>query len=198
LLLEAIQRLSDAPAVASKTVLAVASVAIVINTATALLFLRGRETDLNIRAAFVHMAADAAVSLGVVFAALLIGATGWAWLDPAASIVIAGIILWSGWSLMRAALNLALDAVPAGIDRFAVEAYLAGLAGVTEVHDLHIWGMSTTETALTAHLVRPNSHLDDSFVLNIAQELEQRFGIQHTTIQVESGEGGCRLSKVSI
>ncbi|WP_363351620.1 cation diffusion facilitator family transporter [Methylocystis echinoides] len=114
------------------------------------------------------MAADAAVSLGVVVAALLIGATGWSWLDPAASIIIACVILWSGWSLMRDALNLALDAVPAGVDRSAVEAYIAGLTGVTVVHDLHIWGMSTTETALTAHLVRPYFHMDDIFLSNIA------------------------------
>ncbi len=194
LLSEAAQRLYNAPVVASDTVLWVASIAIVINTATALLFLRGREQDLNIRGAFLHMAGDAAVSLGVVGAALLINRTGWLWLDPAASVVVALVILWSGWGLLRDALNLALDAVPAGVDRAAVEAYLANLSGVTEVHDLHIWGMSTTETALTAHLVRPSAGLDDAFLANVAHELEHRFGIQHATVQIEAGVGECRLA----
>lgn len=198
LLGEAAQRLADAPPVASGTVLWVASAAIVINTATALLFLRGRRHDLNIKSAFLHMAGDAAVSLGVVVAALLIGHTGWLWLDPAASIVVALVILWSGGGLMRDALNLALDAVPAGIDRSAVEAYLASLSGVTEVHDLHIWGMSTTETALTVHLVRPCSQPDDRFLADIAHALERRFRIQHATIQIETGEGECRLAPAHV
>ncbi len=198
LLVEAVQRLASAPPVASGTVLWVASVAIIINTTTALLFLRGREHDLNIRGAFLHMAGDAAVSLGVVIAALLIARTGWLWLDPAASIVVALVILWSGWGLMRDALNLALDAVPAGINRGAVEAYLGSLSGVTEVHDLHIWGMSTTETALTVHLVRPRSQPDDRFLADIAHELEHRFRIQHATIQIETGEGACRLAPAHV
>ncbi len=198
LLLEAAQRLSNPPPVSSGTVLWVASVAIVINTATALLFLRGREHDLNIRGAFLHMAGDAAVSLGVVFAAILINQAGWLWLDPAASLVVAVAILWSGWGLMHDALNLALDAVPAWIDRTAVEAYLAGLSGVTEVHDLHIWAMSTTETALTAHLVRPASQLDDRFLADIAHELEHHFRIQHATIQIETGDGECRLAPAHV
>lgn len=194
LIVESVQRLSSAPAVASGTVLWVASVAIAINTATALLFLRGRAHDLNIRGAFLHMAADAAVSLGVVVAALAIGRTGWLWLDPAVSIAVAVLIVWNGWGLMREALNLALDAVPAGVDRMAVEDYLSSLPGVTDVHDLHIWGMSTTETALTAHLVRPSAEPDDKFLMDIAQELEARFDIQHATIQIERGEGECRLA----
>lgn len=195
LLLEAAQRLAGAPpAVASGTVLCVALAAIVINTATALLFMRGREQDLNIRGAFIHMAGDAAVSAGVVVVALLIGQTGWLWLDPAASIAIEIVILWSSWGLLREGLNLALDAVPAGVDPAAVQAYLASLSGVTEVHDLHIWGMSTTETALTAHLVRPASQTNDRFLADIAHELEHNFRIHHATIQIETGEGECRLA----
>ena len=199
LLLEAAQRLAGAPpAVASGTVLWVALAAIVINTATALLFMRGREQDLNIRGAFIHMAGDAAVSAGVVVVALLIGQTGWLWLDPAASIAIGIVILWSSWGLLREGLNLALDAVPAGVDPAAVQAYLASLSGVTEVHDLHIWGMSTTETALTAHLVRPASQPDDRFLTDIAHELEHNFRIHHATIQIETGEGECRLAPPNV
>ena len=194
LLVEAMQRLAEPPPVATGTVLWVASIAILVNTATALLFLRGRAHDLNIRGAFLHMAADAAVSLGVVIAALLILQTGWFWLDPVASIAVGLAILWSGWGLMREALNLALDAVPAGIDPSAVETYLASVSGVTEVHDLHIWAMSTTETALTAHLVRPVAGWDDTLLADIAHELEHRFAIQHATIQFETGASECRLS----
>jgi len=199
LLLEAAERLLSAPQeVASGTVLWVALAAIVINTATALLFLRGREQDLNIRGAFIHMAGDAAVSFGVVVVALLISQTGWRWLDPAASIAIGVVILWSSWGLLRAALNLALDAVPEGVDPAAVEAFLIGLPGVAEAHDLHIWGMSTTETALTVHLVRPASQSDDRFLAGVAHELEHRFRIHHATIQVETGEGECRLAPANV
>jgi cobalt-zinc-cadmium efflux system protein len=194
LFLEAMQRLADPPPVATGPVLWVATIAIVINTATALLFLRGREHDLNIKGAFLHMAADAAVSLGVVVAAVVIGQTGQFWLDPAVSMAVGLVILWSGWGLMRDALNLALDAVPAQIDPSAVEAYLTNLSGVTEVHDLHIWAMSTTETALTAHLVRPNAGLNDELLAQVAHELEHRFGIQHATIQLEAGAVECRLA----
>jgi cobalt-zinc-cadmium efflux system protein len=199
LLLEAAERLLSAPPeVASGTVLWVALAAIVINTATALLFLRGREQDLNIRGAFIHMAGDAAVSAGVVVVALLISQTGWRWLDPAASIAIGVVILWSSWGLLRAALNLALDAVPESVDPAAVEAYLTGLPGVSEAHDLHIWGMSTTETALTVHLVRPAAQADDRFLSAVAHELEHRFRIQHATIQIETGEGECRLAPANV
>lgn len=191
---EAIRRVAEAPPVASATVLWVAGAAIVINTATALLFLGGQEHDLNIKSAFLHMAADAAVSLGVVIAALLIGWTGWLWLDPSVSIAIAAVILLSSWGLLRDALNLALDAVPGGIDRGSVESYLASLPDVREVHDLHIWAMSTTETALTVHLVRPRTELDDAFLAETAHQLEQRFRIQHATIQIERGDGECRLA----
>jgi cobalt-zinc-cadmium efflux system protein len=198
LLVEAMQRFADPPPVATDTVLWVASAAIVVNTATALLFVRGRSHDLNIRGAFLHMAADAVVSLGVVVAALLISQTGQFWLDPAASIAVGVVILWSGWGLMRDAINLALDAVPASIDPSAVETYLAGVAGVTEVHDLHIWAMSTTETALTAHLVRPDAGWDDALLADIAHELDHRFAIQHATIQFETGALECRLSSSQV
>ena len=199
LFLEAAQRLVSAPPeVASGTVLWVALAAIVVNTATALLFLRGREQDLNIRGAFIHMAGDAAVSAGVVIVALAIGQTGWFWLDPLASIAIGVAIVWSSWGLLREALNLALDAVPEGVDPAAVEAYLAGLSGVADVHDLHIWGLSTTETALTVHLVRPASQTDDRFLAEIAHELEHRFRIHHATVQIETGEGECRLAPANV
>ncbi|HEY8127075.1 MAG TPA: cation diffusion facilitator family transporter [Methylocystis sp.] len=198
LLVEALQRLADPQPVATDTVLWVASAAIVVNTATALLFLRGCAHDLNIRGAFLHMAADAVVSLGVVVAAILIGQTGQFWLDPAASIAVGLVILWSGWGLMRDAINLALDAVPSSIDPSAVETYLASVAGVTEVHDLHIWAMSTTETALTAHLVRPDAGWDDALLADIAHELDHRFAIQHATIQFETGALECRLSSSQV
>jgi cobalt-zinc-cadmium efflux system protein len=140
------------------------------------------------------MVGDAAVSFGVVIAALLIGWTGRLWLDPAVSLVVAAVILATTWSLTRDALNLAVDAVPAGIDPHAVEAFLAGLPGVTEVHDLHIWAMSTTETALTVHLVRPDAGLDDHLLNETCHALEQRFAIHHATIQIEAGVHECRLA----
>lgn len=198
LIVEAVQRLFDAQPVASDTVLWVASVAIAVNLGTALLFMRGRESDINIRGAFLHLMADAVVSLGVVIAALLISKTGWLWLDPVASLGVALVVLASGWGLMRSALDLALDAVPPGVDRSAVEDYLAGLPGVTEVHDLHIWGMSTTETALTAHLVRPGALPDDALLDQIAQELERQFHIHHVTIQLENGALACRYAPAHV
>jgi cobalt-zinc-cadmium efflux system protein len=198
ILTEAIRRLLAPEPIAAGTVLWVAALGIVINVATALMFMRGQGRDLNVKGAFLHMAGDAVVSLGVVVAALLIGWTGRLWLDPVVSVVIAIVIMVATWSLTRDALNLALDAVPAGIDRHAVEAYLAGLPGVTEVHDLHIWAMSTTETALTAHLVRPNAGLDDRLLADAAHELAHRFGIQHATIQVEAGEAECHLAPAHV
>lgn len=195
IVVEAVRRVLEPQPVAATTVLAVAAVGIVINTATALLFLRGRNDDINVRGAFLHMTADAAVSVGVVVAALAISGTGWAWIDPAVSLLVAFVILASSWGLAREALRLSLDAVPAGIDRAAVERCLAGLPGVTEVHDLHIWAMSTTETALTAHLVRPGAALDDCFLVDASHALAERFGIRHATLQVEAGDGDpCRLA----
>jgi cobalt-zinc-cadmium efflux system protein len=197
---EAVRRLGEPQPVAESTVLWVAAIGIVINTVTALMFVRGGKSDINIRGAFLHMAADAAVSFGVVIAALAVMATGWLWLDPAVSIAIAIVITLGTWSLLRSSLNLALDAVPENIDRPAIEAYLAGLPGVADVHDLHIWAMSTTEVALTAHLVRPDCPVDDGLLGRSARELSERFGVAHSTIQVESGDPDhpCRLAPAEV
>lgn len=194
---EAINRLREPAEVASWTVVWVAALGILINGGTALLFMRGRDTDLNIRGAYLHMAADAGVSLGVVLAALLIMATGWQWLDPAISLVIAIVVLVSGWELARDSVNLALDAVPKGIDLKVVRDYLLTVEGVTEVHDLHIWAMSTSETALTAHLVRPGGH-DDSFLHHVCAELSHRFSIHHATLQVEISSETCKLAPAEL
>lgn len=200
IMLEAVKRLDNPEPVAETTVLWVAAVGIVINTATALMFVRGSKSDINVRGAFLHMAADAAVSLGVVIAALAVMATGWLWLDPLVSIAIAVVITLGTWSLLTASLNLALDAVPDAIDRPAIEAYLNGLPNVAEVHDLHIWGMSTTEVALTAHLVRPGAPLDDGLLTRVAHELSERYGIAHSTIQIEAGDPAhpCRLAPAEV
>jgi cobalt-zinc-cadmium efflux system protein len=160
---EALRRLSEHEPVAGKTVIWVAAVGVVINTATALLFMSGRKGDLNIRGAFLHMAADAAVSAGVVVAGFVILATGWHWLDPAVSLLINAVIVAGTWSLLRASFNLSIDAVPDGLDVDEIKRHLARQSGVTAVHDLHVWAMSTTETALTAHLVIPEAHDDDTF-----------------------------------
>jgi cobalt-zinc-cadmium efflux system protein len=179
--------------VAGWTVAAVAALGVAINGGTALLFMRGRHGDLNIRGAYLHMAADAGVSLGVVAAALVIMSTGWLWLDPATSLVIAAVVFWSGWGLARDSVSLALDGVPRGIDLAAVKTYLGGLDGILEVHDLHIWAMSTNETALTAHLVRPGGH-DDAFLHGVCEGLSHRFNIHHATLQVEASGGVCKLA----
>lgn len=188
---EAIQRLvAGVPAgdVGGKTVMLVAAVGIAVNGVTAWLFARGRKGDLNIRGAFLHMAADAAVSAGVVVAGLVILLTGWAWIDPVVSLGIAALILVSTWGLLRDSVNLALDRVPENVSAEKVRSYLTGLPGVTEVHDLHVWGLSTTETALTAHLVRPGQGTDDALLRRACDELRDRFGIGHATIQVEDGD----------
>jgi cobalt-zinc-cadmium efflux system protein len=179
---------------AGLTMMVVAGVGIAVNGATALMFMAGRERDLNIRSAFQHMASDALVALGVVVIGGLTLVTRWLWLDPAISLVISAVIVWGAWSLLREALALALAAVPSGVDRGGVADYLAGLPGVTDVHDLHIWGMSTTETALTAHLVRPGAPLDDSLLTEACGELRRRFSIHHATLQVECGEAPCELA----
>jgi len=193
---EALERLRNPTSIPGMTIIIVATIGVVINTATALLFMRGRHDDLNRRGVFLHMAADAAVSLGVVFAGVLIMNTGWLWLDPAISLLIVAVIVASTWGLLKDSVSLALDAVPAGINPAAVRAYLCGLPGVREVHDLHIWAMSTAETALTAHLVMPEGTPPDAFYANLGSELERRFGIHHATVQVERGDGGepCRLA----
>ena len=186
---EAVQRLLNPVAVATATVIWVALCGIVVNTATALLFLRGREHDLNVKGAFLHMAADAAVSLGVVLAGVGMLYGGWFWLDPLMSLVIAAVIIGSTWGLLRDSLNLSLHAVPPRIDDGQIRNYFSRLGGVAEFHDLHIWGMSTTETALTVHLIMPQGCPGDRFITQIADELHQRFGIGHATIQVETGDG---------
>ena len=192
---EAVLRLFHPEPVASGTVMIVATVGIIVNGVTAALFASGRKGDLNIRGAFLHMVADAAVSAGVVVAALAILYTGWLWLDPLASLVIVGVIVWGTWSLLRDSLAMSVDAVPTSIDPQAVRSYLASCAGVTAVHDLHIWPLSTTESALTAHLVFPGGHPGDEFLAVAASELRQRFGIGHTTLQIEiSEETACHLA----
>lgn len=185
---EAIQRLYDPAPVTEITVIWVAAVGILVNGVTAFLFMAGRERDLNIKGAFLHMASDAAVSLGVVVAGIVILYTGWYWLDPVVSLVVMGIILVGTWGLLRDSLNLALDAVPEDIDVPAVQEYLRSIAGVSNVHDLHIWGMSTTEAALTAHLVMPDASCEDQLLSRICHELHDKFGIEHTTVQVEKGD----------
>jgi cobalt-zinc-cadmium efflux system protein len=194
---EAINRLQAPAEVAGWTVLLVAALGIVINGGTALLFMRGRHDDLNIRGAYLHMAADAGVSLGVVVVAALIMLTGWQWLDPAISLVIAAAVLVSGWGLARDSVNLALDAVPKEIELADVHAYLRGLDGVCEVHDLHVWAMSTNETALTVHLVRPGGH-DDAFLHLVCEELAHRFRIGHATLQIEQSGEACRLAPADL
>ena len=187
--LEAVQRLMHPVPVATMTVIWVALCGIAVNGVTALFFLRDRERDLNVKGAFLHMAADAAVSLGVALAAAGMLYTGWTWLDPVMSLVIAAVIVGSTWGLLRDSLNLSLHAVPPRIDAELIRGYFSGLAGVAEIHDLHIWGMSTTETALTVHLVMPEGHPGDRFVSQVSNELRQRFDIGHATIQLEIGDG---------
>ena len=194
---EAIQRIEAPAAVAGGTVVVVAALGILVNGATALLFMRGRHGDLNIRGAFLHMAADAAVSLGVVVAACVIMWTGWQWVDPAISLGIAAVVLASGWGLARDSVNLALDGVPRGIELAGVRDYLGRLEGVIEVHDLHVWAMSTNETALTVHLVRPGG-FDDAFLHGVCAELSHRFNIHHATLQIEAGSDVCRLAPAEV
>jgi cobalt-zinc-cadmium efflux system protein len=193
IVVEAVNRLYSPAPVAAWTVVAVAALGVAINGFTALLFMRGRHGDLNIRGAYLHMAADAGVSLGVVVAAFIIMLTGWLWLDPAISLVIAVVVFWSGWGLARDSVNLALDGVPRDIELAKVRDYLAGLEGVSEVHDLHVWAMSTNETALTAHLVRPGGS-DDAFLHGVCEELSLRFNIHHATLQIEAAAEVCKLA----
>ena len=191
---EAIRRFGDPTSVAAKTVIFVSAVGILINGATALMFMSGRKRDLNIRAAFLHMAADAGVSFGVVLAGFLIVATGWQWIDPALSLAIAAVIVWSTWGLLRDSVNLALHAVPPGIDVREVRQYLSSLPHVTQVHDLHVWPMSTTETALTAHLVRDVDDCDCALLEQAARDLHRKFEIQHATLQFETLDHRCLLA----
>jgi cobalt-zinc-cadmium efflux system protein len=187
---EAIGRLMEPPQPSGKIIMIVAAIGVLINTATALLFVSGKDNDLNIRGAFLHMAADAAVSLGVVASGALILFYGMNWIDPVISLVIAAVIFLSTWGLLRDSLNLAVDAVPRSVDPQAVREYLSSLPGVTAMHDLHIWPLSTTDTALTAHLVMRTVPDDDSFLNDVAHQLAEQFSIFHATIQLERHESG--------
>ena len=191
ILFETIHRLFEPAPVEGMTMVVIAGIGIIINTATALMFMRGRKHDLNIRGAFLHMAADALVSLGVVIAGLAILTTGQIWIDPVTSLVIVAVIAWGTWGLARDSIKLGLHAVPDGIDEAAVRTHLSSLEGVAEVHDLHIWPMSTTETALTAHLVIPAGHPGDQFLASLSRELTERFGIGHSTVQIEANSAEC-------
>jgi cobalt-zinc-cadmium efflux system protein len=180
---EAVQRLNAPAPVEGLTIVWVAALAIAVNTATALLFLRGREHDLNIRGAFMHMAADALVSVGVVIAGLLTWRLGWFWLDPVVSLLIALVIVVGTWGLFRQSLHLLFDGVPEGIDLGEVQALLEALPGVERVHDLHVWAMGTAQTALTAHLLMPGQPADDAFLAEASRQLHERFAIAHVTLQ---------------
>jgi cobalt-zinc-cadmium efflux system protein len=182
---EAVQRLADPQPVDGGLVAIVAAVGVVINGASALLFAKGRAHDLNMRGAYLHLVADAAVSAGVVVAGIAVWQTGWAWLDPATSIVVSAVILVGTARLLRDSLDLLLDAVPAHVNIAAVHAFLSGLDDVVDVHDLHVWSISTTEVALTAHLVMPWPTAPPEFLASIEHELEHRFRIHHVTLQLE-------------
>jgi cobalt-zinc-cadmium efflux system protein len=194
----AVGRLFDPQPVAGLDVIIVAALAIVLNAAAAAILSRGNAHDLNVYGAFLHLVADAAVSAGVVVAGVVILLTGWLWVDPVASLVIAGVIVWSTWGVLRDAAKMSLQGVPPKIDPSAVRVYLQSLPAVTEVHDLHIWPMSTTETALTCHLVMPLGYPEYDFFDRIYIELQTRFGIGHPTIQIERGDRPCKLSPAHV
>ena len=186
--LEAVQRFSDPSPVAGVPVMIVAGIGILVNGATAMLFARGRKGDVNIRGAYLHMAADAGVSAGVVVAGALILLTGALWIDPLVSLLVVAVILWSTWGLLKESVAMALNAVPREIDPGAVRLLLENEPGVVRVHDLHIWPMSTTEAALTAHLVMPGGHPGDAFLLAMQRKLVHDHGIGHVTLQIEQGD----------
>lgn len=194
---EAVGRLNHPASIEEKTVIWVASIGILTNAGTALMFMSGRKGDLNIRGAFMHMAADAVIALGVVLTGAAMLVTGWSWLDTIVSLMIVALVVYGAWDLLRDSVNLALDSVPQGIDINSVKEYLASLPTCVDVHDLHIWGMSTTEAALTAHLVMAQAVCDDALLAGAANVLHEKFGIEHTTLQVEFGDPAypchCRL-----
>jgi cobalt-zinc-cadmium efflux system protein len=197
---QAVLRIYNPSEVAGVTVMAVATIGILVNGASAFLLRAGRKHDLNVRAASLHLLGDAAISLGVVVTGGIIALTCWNWLDPAASLIISALIVWGTWGVLHEATMLSLAAVPEDVDPSMVRDYLNALEGVSEVHDLHIWAMSTTEIALTAHLVRPGAGLDDELLKRAADGLAERFKIRHVTLQIEAGniEQGCRLAPDSV
>jgi cobalt-zinc-cadmium efflux system protein len=196
---ESVRRLAQPAGIATTVVMLTAGLGVVINTTTAVLFFRGRGHDLNVRGAYLHMASDAAVSLAVVIGAAVIAATGLYWVDPALSLLISAVIVIGTWSLLRDSVDLALDAAPRGIDVAEVQDWLQARPGVEEVHDLHIWAMSTTETALTAHVIRPANGDCDVFLHETCEGLARRFNIGHATLQVETDSGGgCRLAPAGV
>ncbi|HEA26102.1 MAG TPA: cation transporter [Ectothiorhodospiraceae bacterium] len=194
---EALGRFGDPQAVDSSIIIVVAAIGVVINTITALLFISGQKHDLNIRGAYLHMAADAGVSLGVVIAGVAIMTTGWLWLDPVISLLIVAIVLIGTWRLFMDSMNLSLDAAPTDIDVAEIENYLLNLDSVINTHDLHIWALSTRETALTVHLVVNEALIDNHFLEGVTQELHDRYSIEHATIQIENraSSGSCRLDR---
>ena len=187
IVLEAVTRFAEPHAIATAPVAWIATIGIGVNAFTAWLFMRGSKTDLNVRGAYLHMMADAAVSVGVVVSALVMAVTGWLWLDPLTSLVIAAVIAWSAWGLLVDSLRLSLDAVPAHINADAVARYLAADPQVKALHDLHIWALSTEAVALTAHVICPDGHPGDDWLAGKCKELHQQFAIDHATIQVEVG-----------
>jgi len=197
ILYEAIERLADPQPVAGLIVIIVAAIGVVINSATAWLFLKGQQSDLNIKAAYMHMVADAAVSVGVVLAGVLILYTGWLWIDPVLSIIIVAIVFVGTWELLKDSVNLSIDAVPETIQTVEVERYLLSLPGIISLHDLHIWPLSTTQTALSVHLVTQTTEIDNTLLETIQHTLHESFGIDHATIQTEyqSDTFHCRLEK---
>jgi len=195
---EAIQRFGRPEQTDGVTVMVVAAAAIVVNGLAAWLLMAGGKDDLNIRSAFVHLTADAAVSAGVVIAGAVLLSTGWTWVDPVASLLVSVAIVWGTWGLLWESLHLSMNAVPQGVNAADVRSYLQNLPGVAGVHDLHIWPMGTTETALTVHLVCGGGRAGDAFLMDTAHELEHRFGIRHATIQVESGDRECGLAPTNV
>jgi cobalt-zinc-cadmium efflux system protein len=199
ILIESLHRLTDPMPVEGRTMIVVAALGIAVNALSALLFASGRKSDLNLRAAFVHLLGDAAVSAGVVIAGVLVLLTGVTLIDPVTSLLITGFIAWGSWGLLRDSLKMGLLGVPDGIDHADVSAFLGKQPGVAAVHDLHIWPMSTTETALTAHLVMPDGCPDDAFLHGLAHGLSHQFGIDHPTIQIERSHASeCALESDSV
>lgn len=195
---ESIRKFSSPEPVRGSVMMIVAGIGVIINALTALLFIKGKERDINIKGAFLHMAADAGVSLGVVIAGLLISVAGWLWIDPVISLVIVVVVTLSTWSLLKDSFHLSMDAVPRHIELEKVRDYLLSLPGITDVHDLHIWAMSTTETAITAHLVKQETGSNNEILSGTCKALHDKFGIEHSTIQLEDNKAIsiCRGNKV--